>query len=444
MKISIFSKENRIIYPFVLFITLITLIKKSLQISLDKNIEMENPETLFIGGKFISPYSDDIKIIGRYHKELKKNLTYFDWSGTTILFNIEGKCDEIYLDLKSNGDYFNIYYNEKFQFKFNLTNENLVKIKPNEENLNIKLIKRTEPLMSGDYVKFGGIYLKGKCNIKPNPKSNKVLVEYIGDSTTCGFGVEEIRNKTASLETSTIVNSFAGILSRKLNTDYYGICASGMGVVRSTGYNGVGKVMQYYNRNYFFDKGNIATNVLTSPDVIVIFLGLNDWIYIKTFNYNEKMILEFIEKFKIFILQVRYLNSRKNGSVPPIIILGLGENTAPVSKDIEEMQEISYKINPWIQQAAEGAGGEKNQIFYRKIYAEPKINFTNDKDYGSGEHWSVSGSEKFANGAYPVFLNITNIFDPFPNRDSNHKEFIVNSTYKSFVGIILLFLIIFG
>jgi lysophospholipase L1-like esterase len=421
-----------------LFFIFSILFNISLQSYIDKNIELQNPDPILIGGKFYDSFSNKIKIIGRLEKDLQKNITLFDWSGTSIIFEINGTCDEVYLDLKSNNDYFSVYYNDVFKFKMNNTLSGLMKIKPIEKNLKIELIKVSEPLMSHDYVRFKGIYLVGKCELKENPKGKAKLIEFIGDSITCGFGVEQLRNKTNTLDKSSIDTAYPGILSKKLNFDYYAICASGMGVIRSSGYNGVGLATEYYNRNYFHTN-KFTTSISTNPDYIIICIGTNDWLYIKNNYYETETINKFIEFFKLFLLQIRYLNPIKNGILPPIIVLGLGTRTAAVAKDKEEMEEISKRMNPWIKKAVDLVAAKDREIYYSEISATPMIDFNDDNDFGSGNHWSVKGSEKFANGVYSYLLNFTGVIEKKPFNQNNNFFIKFNFLYFIITMILILF-----
>jgi lysophospholipase L1-like esterase len=426
----------------VIFIKFIILIcfEKSMQNLIDKNIEIQNPDPILIGGNFYNSFSNKFKIIGRLEKDLQNNITLFDWPGSSVIFEIIGTCDEIYLDLKSQNDYFSVYYNDVFKFKINSSSLGLIKIKPAEKNLKIELTKATEPLMSNDYVRFKGIYLVGKCELKENPRGKAKLIEYIGDSITCGFGVEQLRNKTITLDTSSIVTAYPGILAKKLDADYYAICASGMGVTHSSGYNGVGLVSQYYNRNYFHSN-NITTSITTNPDYIIICLGTNDWFYIKKYYYETQMIDKFVDYFKLFLIQVRFLNPIKNGIIPPIVVLGLGTSTAAVASSKKEMEEISTKMNPWIKNAVNLAAGKDREIYYLEVSATPFIDYNDDRDFGAGNHWSVRGSEKFANGVYSNLLNFTSIFDGTPQNQLQKNYFFIRCDY--FVLIIFIIIILF-
>ena len=230
--------------------------------------------------------------------------------------------------------------------------------------------------------------------------------------------------------------AFPGILARRLNVEYYAICASGLGITHSSGYNGVGRSSEYYNRDYFYN-GKFIPSITTSPDVVIVNLGTNDWLYIKSNFYSEKMIETFIETYKIFLLQIRYLNSVKNGILPPIIVLGIGPRTAAATENKLEMEEISNKMNPWIEKAVNLTGGEKSEIYYKEISANPLIDFDNDDDFGSGDHWSVRGSEKFANGAYTTIYNFTTSLDNIPVVLKSEKKILMPNIF----GLIIFLLI---
>ena len=132
-------------------------------------------------------------------------------------------------------------------------------------------------------------------------KEDKLLIEFYGDSITCGYGVlGQSSTEDFKLETQDATLTYAYLLSEKLNANYSTICYSGISAVYKT------NLQEYlmgdiYNRYSAADK--TEWDFSASPaDIIVVNLGTNDSIAFSSSVGNEadfyEGYLELIKKFR--------------------------------------------------------------------------------------------------------------------------------------------------
>ena len=106
-------------------------------------------------------------------------------------------------------------------------------------------------------------------------------IEFIGDSYTCGYGVEApSRRDPFTDETENASRTYASIVSRYFDADYMAIAHSGRGICRNAGANIPWEVMtdiyQYTIDRDSTSRWNVAQSDF-DPDITVIYLGTNDF-----------------------------------------------------------------------------------------------------------------------------------------------------------------------
>lgn len=217
-----------------------------------------------------------------------------------------------------------------------------------EKDYNVKIVKLSEALSSSFAIK----------NIKvDNPESISFvekdgLIEFIGDSITCGYGVDdEVKEHGYSTETEDVTKTYAYKTAEALGYAYSMVSYSGYGVVSgvtSGDKNPDMTVPQYYDKlghsNYATLGGQnpdeITFESKKSPDVIVINLGTNDSTYCGTDSTRQD---EFKKAYVDFIKQIR----TKNPNSKIVCTVGImGGNLYPViEKAVEEYKSTSNDKN---------------------------------------------------------------------------------------------------
>lgn len=166
-------------------------------------------------------------------------------------------------------------------------------------------------------------------NIKPTENKEK-LIEFIGDSITCGYGVDdENRDHHFSTTTEDVTKTYAYKTAKALEADYSMVSFSGYGIV--SGYSGDGSKVseqtlpQYYDKLGFSYGAYMGTYYAQDvewdftkrqPDVIVINLGTNDNSYVKGAKDKKQ---EYVTEYVEFLKKVR----EKNPNATIICTLGI-------------------------------------------------------------------------------------------------------------------------
>lgn len=197
----------------------------------------------------------------------------------------------------------------------------------------IRLVKLSECTQS----LFAVTGLETDGEIAPFPERN-LKIEFIGDSITCGYGVEGDLTKAFTTATENAEKAYAWIAAETLEADAVLDSFSGHGVL--SGYtegdiDTVGLVSLYYekigNNAYRLPGGKRLQEIPWDfsrfrPDYIVINLGTNDFSW--TRGIPER-IASYEEKYRIFLSVVRK-NNPDAGLLCVLGVMGTELNEAMV------------------------------------------------------------------------------------------------------------------
>lgn len=353
----------------------------------DRNAEEERTMMDYqaVGYREYSLSDDYIKLIGR-SVSLNDKL-YFSYSGSGIEFICKGAYAEITLCAERA---YGISVNHQPRFAVyadgNLIidecidfEERTYRIDTSYQGTRITVIKLSEAM----YSSFAVSKIASYGNEDIMPAENKDLkIEFIGDSITCGYGIDEGAYGTFSTKTENFSKTYAYLTSQKLNADYSAVCFSGYGVVSGFTDNGIKNdklVMNEYEKAGLLSDSEPLWNFNeTENDLIVVNLGTNDASYCSD-SYTRR--LEFIEAYISLLEKVR----QRNPSAYILCILGDMNNSlfssigSAVSSYIEKSNDVRVEAFMTDFNMAEndivinGHPGEKSNEYASEVLTE-KIN----------------------------------------------------------------------
>ena len=225
-------------------------------------------------------------------------------------------------------------------------------------------------------------------------EDKRFKLEIVGDSITCGYGVEGDLSQTFTTATENVLKAWSYLAARKLNADYSFICKSGAGLI--SGYTDTGErntdniITGYYDlmgcSSYKID-GNAGPadfeyDYAMEPDVIAVLLGTNDISYCNPLDDKGKAKLapaeekerrrQFYTAYKKFIMHIR----AKNPLSKIVCALGI------LGTELNE--EVSMAVN---EICAEGDA----RVFWLPLEAQDPAD-----GYGTDYHPSVVTQKKLA------------------------------------------------
>lgn len=250
---------------------------------------------------------DKVKVLGR--SEYIDSVRYFSMSGSGVEFICKGQYAEITVvgdnaqsthsnHLSRIGIYLNgeLIFDELVDYQ-----EKTYKVEINDyvDGGVIRVIKLSEPMFSS----FGisKITSFSKKEIKPT-KPSELKIEFIGDSITCGYGLDE-ENPYGSFSTTTenFSKTYAYLTAKSFNADYSTVSFSGYGV-----YTGFSR--SYRNSEYTIEKEYNKSVLLSDrverlwdfnsfiPNLVVINLGTNDAAYCsRSYQRREEFQQAYVE-----------------------------------------------------------------------------------------------------------------------------------------------------
>ncbi len=162
----------------------------------------------------------------------------------------------------------------------------------------IRVVKLSEAANSTAGI--ASIEVTSMGDIFPTAESER-YIEFIGDSITCGYGVDdENRDHHFSTRTEDVTKTYAYKTAQALDSDYSMVSFSGYGII--SGYSGNGEQVtaqqlpQYYEKlgfsygaymGQYYPQDMVWDFSVRRPDVIVINLGTNDNSYVKGNDEKE-------------------------------------------------------------------------------------------------------------------------------------------------------------
>ncbi|MDQ8201836.1 SGNH/GDSL hydrolase family protein [Pelagicoccus sp. SDUM812003] len=204
------------------------------------------------------------------------------YSGARARLRFEGTSLTVLIDDDSGENYAQAWVDGERQPKFRLDSEDgryLIAegLAPGEHT--VEIMRITECFLG--LTRFGGFLLPAGGEALEWGSQNDRKIEFIGDSITCGYGVEvDDPSEPFKASTENFSLGYSGLTARALDADFLVVSRSGIGMVRN--YDGPREGSEntmpdvypntfYLNDRYQWDFERFV------PDVVCINLGTNDF-----------------------------------------------------------------------------------------------------------------------------------------------------------------------
>jgi lysophospholipase L1-like esterase len=285
----------------------------------DESLTTRNNNDMSAAKKNYTASAENVKYIGRYLFE--NDTAWLVQSGSAVEFSINARSAEVIL---FGDERCERVRSQRARFALivdgNIVCDDVVGSRPSAVQLfkgdcmrdaKIKIIHLSEA--ANGAVGISGIRAESDVDDPIRPLQRKPLsIEFIGDSITCGYGVEGASEREKfRTTTENFMRSYAYLVAEKLGADYSAVCYSGHGLI--SGYTSNGKkageslISPYYENIGSYGEYAIPWNFNAYPnDVIVLNLGTNDASYIdRDFAVRSR---EFVPVYTQFLYTVRSHN----------------------------------------------------------------------------------------------------------------------------------------
>ncbi len=326
----------------------------------------------------VKPNSEHIRTIGR--TVYRNDILYLGFSCTAAEFNFTGKSisAEITTDWVLNEPwqamfqaYAAVFVNDVLIKRFPIesgTNSYEIFSADKETSVKICIMKMSE----NAFDKMGIVSLSSNGNITPTVSKKSRRIEFIGDSITCGFGIEGVFGKDAfSTKQENPYENYAALTARHFNAEFHLVSWTSIGVISNSVPEDsdepetswlMPELYDYTDRGTesFLgipdDKKEIWDNSRFSPQLIVVNLGTNDNLYTRGIPEREKA---FLIGYKKFIGKIR----SKNPQSVIICALGaMGQELCPqIETAVSELHDENiHSIRFDVQREEDGIGAENH------------------------------------------------------------------------------------
>jgi len=331
----------------------------------------------------INADNPNIQYIGRFNRSNPKRVI-FDWSGVYIRAKFEGTSCSIRL-IDGHNLYAVTIDNQTPQVLVTDSSTVYSVATGLADTVHTILIgKRTEAFIGKG--EFLGFILDENKNLVAPDSSPTRCIEFIGNSITCGYGVEgESVSSPFTPETENATLSYAALLGHTLNADYLIVAYSGKGVVRNYGdanQTSADPLPSLYDRICCADSSPIWDFTSWIPQVVVINLGTNDF---STQPHPSKPVFQEAYTQLINRIQSQYPAATIFCVCGPMI----GE---PCASYIEEVVEQCQQINA------------NKEVYYIPI----STSLLTMADRGSDWHPNIQGQQKITNVILPIIQDTMN------------------------------------
>ena len=212
----------------------------------------------------------------------------FSYPAVSIEFLFEGTSASVYMKdfsdraIEPTGrprrNMFNVYIdqNEPFVLELNDTSLLYLLVKDLKDTVHsARVVKRTESLVGK--VEFAGIQLDTNAVLVEPPLETRIKMEFIGNSITCGYGVEAPNQNTSfDCETENASLAYGAVTAKAFDAEYVAVAYSGRGVAQNYGGQPGSFVPEIWERIFPDEESPLWDHNMYIPDIVFINLGTND------------------------------------------------------------------------------------------------------------------------------------------------------------------------
>ncbi len=363
---------------------------------LNGNAQEKKSTTLPIEGTVIKASNPLIQYVGRVSfGKASRDVASFNFPGTTIQAKFQGTSLKMICRPKTG--YFMAQVDGCVPFKigFNAERDSVVTVATaltNGEH-SVKLMYVIEGLFRTP--EFHGFVLDKGCSLVEAPALPERKIEFIGNSITCGYGVESVEmTDPFEDETENHWLTYANIVSDELHAQHTSISRSGIGVYRN--YDGpkngnLENMPWQYEYTLFNDHAEKWDFSKYQPQLVCINLGTNDF---STNNYEPAL---YEKNYRTFLATVR----GKYPFAKIVLLTGpmLGMKESQIQRDI--LDKICKDVN---KKGVDGKTRKGDKNVFRFDFSFQ----TGDLGYGASWHPSKLQHEKMASELLPFLKNLMN------------------------------------
>lgn len=243
-------------------------------------------------------FSSDSRIVymGRISRSVP-DVVRFTYPGVSIYANFEGTS--LQMKAKPGSGSFMVEIDDNLPYRINFSKNDSIQTLAEGLSNTVHSV-RIMYVIEGYELKpeFKGFYLDGGCSLSEAPVLSSRKIEFIGNSITCGYGVEsENPSDPFSYDTENHYYTYAARTARALNAQHLVVARSGIGVYRNYGAPDTGSndcMPKMYNQVLFTDSTELWDFSLYTPDIVCINLGTND---VSLDNYDIGLLTNGYRKF---------------------------------------------------------------------------------------------------------------------------------------------------
>jgi len=343
-------------------------------------------EEIVSNGRYFASDNDEIQYSGRIDFS-SQGKAVFSLPAVKIQFRFTGSEISVHMkDLTAGGiqadgnparNYFNVYIDEQKPFVLGLVPNDTIYLLASglrgDEHTAV-LVKRTEALAGK--VEFCGIWLEEGKELLPLPERSGRKIEFIGNSITCGYGVEAAsENDHFGCATENVGLSYASLTAEALHAEYNIVAYSGRGVAQNYSCSSENTMPVIWKQVFPDEVEPVWDHHLFIPDVTVINLGTND------FNCGVIDTSLFRKEYAKLIRTVRQ-------NYPDTKIVCLVGSMLNDNYPANSLSTIRYLIQTIMEQESEEGD---SQIYYYELSPQ-----TGNLGYGADWHPSVAQQKKNA------------------------------------------------
>lgn len=366
--------------------------------------------TLSIEGEVVKASNPFIQYVGRVSFAKNPDVASFNFPGTTIQAAFEGTSLKMVCHPMTGYFMAQVDGCEPFKVGFNAERDSVVSVAaalPKGIH-QLKVMYVIEGLFRTP--EFHGFVLDKGCKLVEAPALSERKIEFIGNSITCGYGVESIEmTDPFEDETENHWMTYANIVSDSLKAQHTSISRSGIGVYRNYDGPKMGSAenMPWQYEYTLFNKHDEKWDFAKyQPQLVCINLGTND---LSTNNYDVQL---YEKNYRMFLQTVR----DKYPKAKIVLITGpmLGEKESSEQRTVLDRicKDANEKGFTLASNYVKDKNGKTKLVKKAKgdkeIYRFDFTFQTGDLGYGASWHPSKLQHQKMAGELLPFLRKIMN------------------------------------